>query len=150
MLEDIFHQISEDQLGEIKKETILSLIKLLDTETQIPLLKQCLEQGTVLGNHFWTQQDTSVFSKPCSLEAGSLKKIREHLQKIDPTFVDPIIISNTNNSGRLFSSKPKLHRKNQISSENDQNITFEQDTVEYYSLDYDFFTLSLSTSQSSC
>jgi tetratricopeptide (TPR) repeat protein len=89
MLEDIFDRITKKQLREVEKDAIFSLITQLDKKKQIPLLYDCLNQDTVLGQRFWMQEDHSLFGQPCSLERGCLKEICDYLPTIYPKFVIP-------------------------------------------------------------
>lgn len=64
-----------DIVYRLDKTAILSAIKTLKKEDQIPLLTMCLNRNHILGGRFWQQE--GVFE--CSLEKGTLKKISDML-----------------------------------------------------------------------
>lgn len=69
-------------LGKRSKDAIFAAILSCNADAQKILLHESLDEDTPLGRLFWKQQGV----KPCSLESGTLKKIFDHLETIDPVF----------------------------------------------------------------
>jgi len=65
-------------LKDLSKSQLLNTIKELPDEKQIPLLIQCLDENTVLGERFWKKE--GFFA--CSIESGTLKQINNHLSDL--------------------------------------------------------------------
>ena len=63
--------------GEEKPE-LFKFLKKLFAIKQIPLLEQCLDKNTVLGERFWEKEGKDE----CNTESGTLKEIKEHLTSL--------------------------------------------------------------------
>ena len=86
---------TEQELNGIKKLILFEAIKKLPLKEQIKLLEECLDKDSILGQFMWRPRD---IKKPCDVGKGTLKKICDHLAKIHPNFVRPLLLSVTTNS----------------------------------------------------
>jgi tetratricopeptide (TPR) repeat protein len=63
----------------LKKSMLFDVIKTLPSIKQIPLLNQCLDINSELGNKFFQPEDWYEKVHGCNLKNGMLLKINEHL-----------------------------------------------------------------------
>ena len=99
-----------------EKSTILAFIKKLPIETQMPVLKQCLDKGTPLGARFW--ETKGFFS--CNLESGTLKKIKQHLTQLEKQNSDIQPAIKSFSLFTIFKSKPAAHETGSASEFHNQ------------------------------
>lgn len=108
--------IEIDDLIQLTKPDLLSAIKKLAIEDQIPFLKQCLDKKTSLGMRMWANEFPWT---GCSLEKGTLKQICDHLKSIDPNFIIPTITTSvtTNTIFGMVDPEKYLETQNKVTSD---------------------------------
>ncbi|MBX3709571.1 MAG: hypothetical protein KIT56_05995 [Gammaproteobacteria bacterium] len=84
------------------KSDLFDVLKELPNKKQIPLLRQCLDKNTVLGERFWKQEGVHA----CSKERGTLKKIQDQLSYLEGSM--PRIVDTKSFHLTIFRTKNQL------------------------------------------